>query len=306
VQVEQRVAQHAHEVEAEAWAAVEVLYSATALPEPELAPGLRWVQAHFAGVNRWMGHPLLERVILTNSSGVHATTMAEHVLMFMLALARRLPAMLRAQTEHTWVRDHEVRELRGGALAVVGYGSIGREVARLARALGMRVLASKRDPRQTADQGWRLPGTGDPAGELVERFYGPEDWQAMLPEADYVVVAAPLAQGTRHLIDRKALSAMRPGAVLINVARGDVVDEAALVEALRAGAIGGAGLDVFAEEPLPAGSPLWDLPQVIVSPHVSGNFPAYDEHAMRLFAENLRRYLAGEPLLNVVDPALGY
>lgn len=310
VNVEQRQTRAGEALEPEAWAQVEVLYSLHLLPEPQQAPRLRWVQAHFAGVNRWLGHPLWAQAALTTASGVHTVRMGEFVTAMMLAFAHRLPHVLSAQAARRWAggdfTNQNLRELRGATLAIVGYGSIGREAARQAHALGMRVLASKRDLSTRRDLGWRLPGTGDPTGELPERLFGPDDWRSMLPEADYVLVAAPLTSGTRHLIDRAALQAMRPGAVLINVARGDLVDEAALVAALREGVIGGAGLDVFAEEPLPADSPLWDLSNVIISPHIAGLTPAYTERALALFADNLRRYLAGQPLLNLVDQQTGY
>jgi len=308
--IEQRVADRSETIEPEAWTEAEILYTLRHLPEPDQAPKLRWVQAHFAGVNRWLGLPLFERVALTTASGVHAVRMGEYVTSMMLAFANRLPRMFAAQAAREWAGgefgNDVVRELRGATLAVAGYGSIGREAARQAHALGMRVLASKRDPSRRADTGWQVPGTGDPNGELPERFYGPDDWHLMLAEADYVLVAAPLTPGTRHMIDQAALKAMRPGAVLINVARGDVVDEAALIAALQDGTIGGAALDVFAHEPLPSDSPLWAMPNVIISPHIAGLTPAYDERAMALFGENLRRYLAGKRLLNEVDPAAGY
>jgi phosphoglycerate dehydrogenase-like enzyme len=309
VMVEQRIVQRGETVAPEAWAEVEVLYSARHLPEAGQAPNLRWVQAHFAGVNRWLGHPALQGVTLTTASGVHAVRMGEYVTQMLLAFAHQMPRLWRAQAAREWAKDwanDAFRELRGATLAVVGYGSIGREAARQARALGMRVLASKRDPTRTADPGWSVPGTGDPRGELPERFYGPADWHAMLAEADYVLVSAPLTPGTKHLMDHAALKAMRPGAVLINVARGDLVDEAALIEELTNGRLGGAALDVFAQEPLPAESPLWTLPNVILTPHIAGLTPAYNERALALFAENLRRYAAGDSLLNAVDQTAGY
>ena len=301
----------AEAIDPAAYAQAEVLYTAFGLPAPEQAPALRWVQANFAGVNNWLGHPLLARpgLRVTTASGVHGVVMGEHVLLMLLAFAHELPTLTRAQAAREWQANrvsHTLRELRGATLGILGYGSIGREAARQARALGMRVLASKRNVAQRADTGWFLPGTGDPAGELVERFYGPDDWRAMLPECDYLVIAAPLTPGTHHLLDAAALAAMRPTAVVVNVARGDLVDEAALIDALQAGRLGGAALDVFAREPLPADSPLWALPNVILTPHIAGHTPAYASRAMTLFAENVRRYLAGEPLLNTVDPRAGY
>jgi phosphoglycerate dehydrogenase-like enzyme len=191
-------------------------------------------------------------------------------------------------------------------VGIVGYGSIGRETARLARALGMRVLACKRNPERKADTGWSLPETGDPQGSLPEKYYGIAELQAMLKECDYVVLTLALTPATRHIIDAEALRSMKPGAVLVNVARGALVDEPALIEALHSGQIRAAGLDVFEKEPLPADSPLWAMPNVLLTPHIAGLHPAHDAHLISLFTENLQRYLAGQPLLNLVDVAAGY
>ncbi len=289
---------------------VEVLYTTGLMPSPEQAPALKWVQGHFAGVERFLDHPLLKSVVLTTGSGIHAPAMAEYILMMMLAVAHHLPRMIEHQKRGEWPPGRwdlfAPRELRGTVVGIVGYGSVGREVARLAKAFGMQVLATKRDLTRVTDEGWRLPEVGDPLTQSVDRLYPSETLRAMLGECDYVVLTVPLTPATRNLIGVEELAGMKPGAVLINVARGGEVDEAALIEALRAGTIGGAALDVFAEEPLPASSPLWTLPNVILSPHVSGFTLEYDGRAMALFAENLRRYVAGEPLLNVVDVSRGY
>jgi phosphoglycerate dehydrogenase-like enzyme len=165
----------------------------------------------------------------------------------------------------------------------------------------MKVLAIKRDVRILADERYAEPGIGDPDGEIPDRIYPPQALHSFLKECDYVVLTIPLTSDTHHMIDAAALSVMKPHAVLINVGRGDVVDEQALLVALVQGTIGGAALDVFSEEPLPMSSPLWQLPNVIISPHISGFTPHYDERATDIFAENLRRYVADEPLLNVVD-----
>ena len=294
----------------EVWADVEVLYTTSLLPMPEQAPRLRWVQGHFAGVDQVIDHPIVARVRLTTTSGIHAVNMGEYTLMMMLAFAHRLPGMLEHQARAEWPKDRwrlfVPRELRESTVGIVGYGSIGREVARLAKACGMRVLASKRDPQRRVDDGWRLAGTGDPDGVGVDRLYSHTALREMLPECDYVVVAAPLTPETRGLIGAENLHLMKRDAVLINVARGGVVDQAALVEALKGGVIGGAALDVFATEPLPSNSPLWRLPNVIISPHISGFTPHYDERAMTLFADNLRRYVNGESLLNEVNLTRGF
>jgi phosphoglycerate dehydrogenase-like enzyme len=198
-------------------------------------------------------------------------------------------------------------EIRGATLGVIGYGSIGREVARIARsAFGMTVLACKRDPAARTDPGYALPGTGDPEGTLPEAWFGPPELPRMLRRSDVVVLCAPLTAETHGLIDRAAIEAMKPTAFFVNVGRGASVDEAALAAVLRARRIAGAAIDVFAEEPPAAGHPFYELDNVIVSPHVSGFLPSYDDRCCDLFAENLRRYLGGAPLLNLVDRARGY
>jgi phosphoglycerate dehydrogenase-like enzyme len=309
VVVEQRTAETLEEL-GDVWQEVEVLYTTRLVPMPEAAPRLRWVQGHFAGVEQLLGHPLLHSVTLTTSSGIHAPAMAEYILMMVLAFAHHLPRMIEYQRQAEWPQQRWAlfvpQELRDATIGLLGYGSIGRETARLARAFGMRVLALKRHVDQLADDGWSLPDVGDAAGENVDRLFAPDQLHAMLAECDYVAIAAPLTPETRGLLGAAEFQAMKREAVIINVARGGVIDEAALIDALRAQVIGGAALDVFEQEPLPADSPLWQLPNVILSPHVSGFTPHYDERAMALFAENLRRYAAGELLLNVVDVQRGY
>ena len=294
------------------WRGVQVVQTTGPLPTPDQAPDLRWVQGYFAGADRVLREhaALFERVTLTSSSGVHMGTMAEYALMMMLAHDHRLPQLLRAQAAHDWPGNRgelfEPNELRGQTLGILGYGSIGREVARLAHALGMRLLAAKRNPAQREDHGWHLPGTGDPQGTLPEAYFGLDQLDALLPECDYLLLVLPLTAETRHVLNARTLAMMKPTAVVINYGRGGLVDEAALGEALRDGRLGGAAFDVFATEPLPADSPLWDVPNLIITPQISGWTTRYDDLAAQLFAENLQRYLAGEKLYNVVDTQLGY
>jgi phosphoglycerate dehydrogenase-like enzyme len=233
--------------------------------------------------------------------------MAEYVLMMMLALAHRLPAMLYYQGRGEWPsqrwRKFVPQELRGATVGVVGYGSIGREIGRLARAFGMRVLGTRRGAA-SGTASYELPPLA--GGDEPDRLYGSGQLLNMLPECDYVVLTVPYTSATHHLIDRQALRAMKNTSLLINVARGSVVDEAALIHALRKGSIAGAALDVFEEEPLPDDSPLWKMDNVIISPHVAGFTPHYDDRATALFAENLRRHLDGETLLNQVEQEREY
>jgi len=309
LQVTHRTATTIDEV-GDVWGEVDVLYTSGLLPAPERAPKLKWVQSHWAGVETILNHPLFRRATLTTASGVHTSNLAEYVIMMLLAFGHRLPRMLEYQSRAEWPEPRwhlfVPDELRGATLGLVGYGSIGREVARLAKAFGMRVLATKRNVQSTSDEGWQIANAGDATGSRVDRFYAHTDVRSLLPECDYVALIVPLTPETRHLIGAREFSLMKKNAVLINVARGGVVDEPALIEALQTSVIAGAALDVFAQEPLPTDSSLWRLPNVILSPHVGGFTLEYDARAMQLFAENLRRYVNGEPLLNVVEVGRGY
>ena len=297
------------------YAKTHVLYAGAPPRDLSRAPALRWVQLHMAGVNALADHPLYTDTTLplTTTSGVHAATIAEYAVTMLLALAHRVPRMVEWQGRGGWPPDEQrwplfvPSEVRGATLGIIGYGSIGRELARIATsAFGMTVLALKRDPSRRADDGYCLPGTGDPEGRLPAEWLGPAQLDSLLARADVVVLCAPLIAETRGLIGEAALRRMKPSAYFINVGRGASVDEPALARALRERWIAGAALDVFAEEPPPAGHPFYGLDNVILSPHVSGFLPSYDEKCSVLFAENLRRYLAGEAMLNLVDRGRGY
>jgi phosphoglycerate dehydrogenase-like enzyme len=291
---------------------VEILYGwGRHFDGAEHLPNLKWIQTHSAGVDYLLDTPLWHRdVILTSLNGVHMVTMAEHALAMILAFRWRLRLMLDFQRRAEWPQgrwDYFSRpELRGSTLGLIGYGAISRELARQAQALGMRVLAVNRSGQRSPYRGYSLPGTGDPLAQIPDRIFPTDQLLDLLPECDYVVVLAPLTPDTRYLIGAEALAQMKPTAYLFNLARGGLVDELALIEALRQGQIAGAGLDVFAIEPLPADSPLWQFENVIISPHVAGFTPHYDDRASDLFAENLRHYLAGEPLVNLVERERGY
>lgn len=276
----------------------EVEISAAMVPGSLLvtAPRLRWFHAWSAGVDWLLRQPgVIERdFVLTSTSGIHAVQMTEHVLALLLAFARRLPDAMRAQAAHTWRRmeNAEVFELAGKTFLLVGLGVIGRHTAQVAAALGMRVLGVRRTQPEP------VPG--------VERVVGIESLHELLPEADFVVVMTPLTPETRGLIGEQELRLMKRDAYLVNVGRGGVIDEAALVRALHDGWIAGAGLDVFEHEPLPSDSPLWDMANVVITGHYAGVAPAYDDRAFEVFLDNLRRYRTGQPLRNVVDRRLGY
>jgi phosphoglycerate dehydrogenase-like enzyme len=309
--VMQQTASSADELPAGWWDRVEVLYTGSALPDPAHAPHLRWVQLHSAGVDHLQGTPLWRSdVAVTTSSGIHAPNIAEYVLAMMLAFARRLPRMLAYQARAEWPSQRWEKfaapELRQATVGVIGYGSIGREIGRLAHAFGMRVLGLRRAKEAAGPPEYELPELVGRPGAEPDLLFTPDRLAEMLPVCDYVVLALPHTPATQHFINEATLRAMKPSALLVNIGRGALVDEAALVRALREGWIGGAALDVFEQEPLPADSPLWKMENVIISPHIAGFTPHYDERAAAVFAENLRRYLAGEPLLNRVERGRGY
>ncbi len=305
-------AKEPQEIPDELWRNIEVLYTNRVLPSPEQAPHLRWIQFHWAGVDHAIQEPILRKkgLIATNLSGAAVPQIAEHVVLMILALGHHLHEFFDLQKRAEWPSDRWRRfspiELNSSVIGIIGYGSIGREIARLVRTFGATVLATKRDVKHPADHGYIRPGLGDPGGDLVRRLYPPQALRSMLKECDFVVVTVPLTPETHHLISTEELASMKSSAYLIDVSRGGVVDHTALISALREHKIAGAALDVFPEEPLPTNSALWKLPNVILTPHISGFSTHYDERAMELFAENLKRYLAGEPLLNPIDLEKGY
>ncbi|MFQ5416309.1 MAG: D-2-hydroxyacid dehydrogenase [Myxococcota bacterium] len=260
-----------------------------------LAPNLRWIQGIGAGVEQFAAAGVRrDQVAVTNASGVSAVSMAEFVIGRLLQIWKRFREADAYQATHEFVRTYG-RTFAGSTLGIVGMGSIGCEVALRARGFGLRVLGLKRSTR---------PGD---VSELADALYGPDQLHEMLSDCDAVVVAAPATSETHHLFDEDAFGAMREGAVLVNVARGSLVEEAALLEALTSGHLAAAALDVFEQEPLPAASPLWDVPNLYVSAHSSVSVDRYLEDVFEIFSDNLRRYLAGEPLRNAVDmEALGF
>jgi phosphoglycerate dehydrogenase-like enzyme len=310
----QHTSPDAEHVPSEAFEQAEVIYTFNALPQPDQAPHLRWVQLNSAGANHVIQHSLFATdVMFTTVSGLHAINIGEYVFASILAWSRHLPELFDLQRKSQWPSDRwtccQPSELRRATIGIIGYGSIGREVGRLAKAFGMRVLALKRNAQMSAERAsFGIDGLGDPQGALPDALYGPDAsaLREMLAQCDYVVLAVPLTSETRGMIGEAELRAMKPTAYLVNIARGEVCDEVALVCALQDKWIAGAGLDVFAEEPLPRDSPLWTLPNVILTPHISGFSPNYEQRAVDVFCENLRRYIDDQPLLNVVDRSIGY
>jgi phosphoglycerate dehydrogenase-like enzyme len=269
------------------------------------APRLAWVHSATSGVERALTPASRDRgLIVTNARGVFSRPIAEYVLMMILAVSRRLPQLLELQRERTW-QPLEGSELRDVTIGIVGLGSIGRAVGALATAFGCRVVAVRRRPEASSGSG--RGGDDLSFGEaMLDRVGGPETLPELLGESDFIVLAAPLTPETEDMINAETLAMVKPGAWLINVARGRLIDERALLRALRDGPLGGAVLDTFRDEPLPAMSSFYDLPNVIVTPHTAWSSGRVLDRSVELFCDNLRRFATGEPLLNVVDPAAGY
>lgn len=247
------------------------------------ADRLRWLHSFSAGVDHPVFASFVRRgVALTTSPGAAARPIAHSVIMLLLALSRDLPGWVRAQDTKMW-QQHFFHDVDGTTIGVVGMGPIGQEIGRAASALGMHVIACRRHPR--GDEPWPTVGS---IGDLA-------------PHVDWLVLAAPLDASTRHMVDAGVLASMRPSARLINVGRGELVDEDALVDALRSGGIAGAALDVFATEPLPLDHPFWTMPNVIVTPHSTGRSSGSDARAMAIFLDNLDRFVAGRPLVHQVE-----
>jgi phosphoglycerate dehydrogenase-like enzyme len=269
-------------------------------PEQFLAAKkLRWIHSPAAAVHQLMFPELIRsEVAVTNATGVHGPVVAEHAIAVMLALAKRLPQAMGYQARKKWSQDElwnerpRPREVDGATALVVGLGAIGAEFTRRAKALGMNVIGIREN-------------TGNGTGGANE-VYGPAEIDAVLPRADFVLLCTPVTPATRHIINRARLERMKPDSYLINVARGTLVDEPALIEALSSRRIAGAALDVFEEEPLPAGSPFWSLENMLITPHTAAVTERLWERHFRHIAENLNRFLAGEPLLNQVDKQRGY
>ena len=261
-------------------------------------PRLRWVHATSAGAGEQvrkagLSPEALKRVVITTSSGVHAVPLAEFAILGLLAMAKELPRLIEDQRARAWPEVRRpFRELSGQTLFLLGLGEIGREVARLGKALGMRTVGFRR--------------TEGPPPEWVYEAHGPQRLAELAGQADAMVVSLPMTEQTAGLVDRATIERLPASCIFVNIGRGGVVDEPALIDALRDRRIAGAVLDVFATEPLPADSPLWTLPNVLVTPHAAALSARENERIAELFADNLRRYLDGRPLRNVVEPGLYY
>lgn len=254
---------------------------------------LKWLHLPSAGADRYNNKSIYAReVVLTTSSGVFGKPIAEHVIGLILAFNHNIHYYIRQQQQKGWERLSSSRDFFGSTICVIGMGDIGTEIAKRARALGAKVLGVKRNPGN-------LP-------EYLDGIYTPADMHTALQQADYVAIALPDTPKTRGIISAKTIRAMKPGVFIVNVGRGTAIDTDALTDALRSGHVAGAGLDVTDPEPLPKESPLWDMPNVIITPHISGFSPSNGERSMEIFIENLNRFLKNEPLINIVDFELGY
>ena len=263
------------------------------------AKKLRWIHSPAAAVHQLIFPEIVDsNIVVTNARDVHGPVVAEHVIALIFALAKKIPDAVRLQQKHDWGQQKiwdelpRIREVAGATVGLIGLGSIGRAVAKSAKALGMRVIAVREHPEK--------------GSEGADAVFGPAQMDEVFRQSDYVVLAAPVTIQTNALANAKRFALMKPNACLINVARGQLVDEAALAAALCANKIGGASLDVFPKEPLEADSPLWDLPNLLVTPHTAALTDKQWERHYALFAENLQRYFAGHMLLGLVDKGKGY
>ena len=265
----------------------------SAMPDFSKAPNLRWVHSFSAGVDRVLTPSLREHdILLSNSSGIHATPIAEHIIGFLLLFTRGFYRTFKQQEAHLWQKSETLGELRNSRVLIVGMGAIGEEAARIASALGARVSALVRRARQKPD--------------FVERLGLTADIDSMLPEADFVVITLPYTRETHHFFNAERLGKMKPSAVIVNIGRGAIIDQEALIEVLRTKKIFGAALDVTDPEPLPSASLLWDMENVVITPHHSGLSGEYMNRAVSLFCENLKAFLNGSPLPTEVNQTLGY
>jgi len=257
-------------------------------------PNLIWAQQTGAGANWLLEAPEVAEsdMILTNASGVAAIPIAEHILALMFVLARKIQFNVRAQTGRKWDRRGRMLELDGATLGLVGLGAIGEKTAEKAKGLNMRVLGLRRNP--------------DRASPYVDRMYGPDGLLEVLSNSDWVAITAAMTAETEGMIGEEEFRAMKGSACIINIARGSIIREEAMIKALEEKWIAGAGLDVFEQEPLPEDSPLWEMKNVVITPHLAGSSPYYMDRLIRIFIGNLERFQAGEPLINVVDKKLGY
>lgn len=290
---------------AESLREAEVIYTSDADFLPDDVPRLRWLQLDTAAVDKVLSKPIATtKVPIANVSGAYSVAVAECAIGMLLALTRRITLATQCQSRQDWPQDYSPfcgEDLLGQTMGIVGYGSIGRQIAKIAQAMGMRVLACKRDPHEKGDSSYRIPGTGDPEGDIPEGWFGTDQLALMLSQCDVAMITLPLTPATGGLVGKKELEALPSHAYVLNVGRGPILDEAALIHLLQTGKLAGAALDVFNVEPLPGESPLWKMPNVLVMPHIASWTKSQSHRAAEVLIENLSRDLKGEPLVNVID-----
>jgi phosphoglycerate dehydrogenase-like enzyme len=300
------------DISPEIWARTDILYTGHLLPEPDSVPNLRWIQFSSSNTEFFIKSPLQQKpdLVATNLSGASSIQVAEHTLMMLLALGHHLPLLMKSQEQAKWANkefvDLKPVELSSTTVGIIGYGSIGRQIAYLLRPFGATILATKREAMQPKDRGYAPDGLGDPQGNLFHRLYPIQAIKSMLHLCDFIVVSLPLTPETHNLIGAEELEAAKVGCFLIDISEGGIIDHEAVISALQEHHLAGAALDVFPEEPLPSTSPLWLMPNVILTPHISGVSRYSNERAITLFTENLNRFLTGQPLYNHINPDLGY
>lgn len=328
--VQQITAESADDIPEHVWAQVDVLHTSAVFPPPGSAPALSWIQLDTSGADHLAGQPVWDREAkITTLGGVGPVAMAEYVMFTLLGMAHRLPELITAKSNKSWPSAGAAATLftpapvRGSTVVIIGYGRIGQEIGRVASAFGIRVIGVSRggrtDPRKgtVAYDGRQVtsrPQTASPiaAGARIEPqdahvvLIDAERLDEALPLADWLVVVVPRTAETAGLLDERRFSLLKPGAMLINVSRGGVVDETAMLDALRSGRLAGAVVDVFQSEPLEPESPWWTEPKVFLTPHVAGLTPDYRAHVEHIVTDNLRRFLAGLPLMNEIDRTRGY
>ena len=271
---------------------------------------LRWVQLLSAGSNQLLNHPIQQTAIpVTTASGTHGVPIAQYVTCAWLMMAHRMTQLLQFKPSRTWPNRQSLAAitLRERTVGIIGYGSIGRECARQLSALGMRVTCQKRDPANRADSGYNAwPGTGDPDGRIPSAWYGPDQLQEMLPQCDLVVVTVPSTPQTEGMIRSREFGWLKPGARMIIISRGGIVDETALAAALRSGQVAEAVVDCYVREPLPPDHFFFEVPNLLMTPHMSGVYEGFWPLLIGLISENLRRHQSGQSLLNLTHRQNGY
>ena len=291
-------------------AGVEILVTEQVPRNLEAWSSLRWVQLMSAGSNQLLNHPIQQtKIPITTASGTHGVPIAQYVTCAWLMMVHRMPQLLQFKPSRMWPNRIALagKTLRGMTAGIVGYGSIGRECARQLSALGMRVVCLKRDPANRIDDGYNAwPGTGDPQGQIPEMWFGPHQLREMLGESDLVVVTVPSTPQTEGMIGAREFAWLKPGARMVIISRGGIVAEQALADALRSGQLAEAVVDCFAREPLPADHFFFDVPNLILTPHMSGVYEGFWPLMAGLLGENLRRFRASQPLLNLTDRRNGY